>query len=67
MFGLDPLSSTLLVAGGIFLVSYNLGKQASRKTSDEMIEQTIIYLCDEGYIKHERSRDGEIEIFKIED
>lgn len=67
MFGLDPLLSTILVASGIFIVSFLIGREHGKRSSfDEIIGQTILYLCNEGFIRYKRDRDGEIEIMKLE-
>ena len=67
MFGLDPLTSTILIGGGIFTVSFLLGRDHGKKSSEDIIEQTIVYLCKEGFVFYKRDPNGEIEILKIED
>lgn len=67
MFGLDPLTSTILISGGIFTVSFLLGRDYGKKSSEDIIEQTIVYLCNEGFVFYKRDPNGEIEILKIED
>jgi hypothetical protein len=67
MFGLDPFLSTILVSSGIFIVSFLIGKEHGKRSStDEIIGHTILYLCNEGFIRYKRDRDGEIEIMKLE-
>lgn len=67
MFGLDPLLSTILLSGGIFTVSFLLGRDSGKKSSEDVIEQTILYLCNEGFMFYKRDPSGEIEILKIEE
>ena len=69
-FTIDPLYATILVAGGIFVVSFLLGRASAikdkRKLIDDLTETIIKHLCDEGYIKWKRLPDGDIELYKID-
>lgn len=67
MFILDPLFLTVLVAGGIFIISYLLGKDSGNRTTEKVIQETIVYLCNEGFVRYQRDKNGEIEILKIEE
>ena len=68
MFGLlDPLLSTILISGGIFSISFLIGRDFGKKSSEDVIEQTILYLCNEGFVFYKRDPNGEIEILKLEE
>lgn len=64
MLGLDPLTSTALISGGIFVVSFLIGKNWEAYSRERIIETTIIHLCDQGYIRHTTDEEGEITILK---
>ena len=66
-FFTDPLFRTVFVGGGIFLVSYMLGKSAGEGDRDLTIENTILYLINERYVKAKRDRSGEWELIKIDE
>lgn len=59
---LDPLITTILIAGGIFAVSYYLGRWSRDAEHEEVVEHTIKHLINEGYIKTRRLSDGELEL-----
>lgn len=63
----DPWILTALVGGGIFTVSYLLGKSAGEGDRDQTIENTIIYLINERYVKAKRDQSGEWELLKIDE
>lgn len=65
-FLLDPLTLTILVAGGIFAVSYLLGKAAGQGDRDDTIEQTIMYLIRNKYVKAKRDEYGEWELYRYD-
>lgn len=56
---MDPFTQTLLVAGGIFIVSFVLGRQSGMATQDKIIEATINHLIEDGYIAAGKNADGE--------
>jgi hypothetical protein len=66
-FFTDPLFLTVLVAGGIFVVSYALGKAAGEGARDETIEKTILYLINERYVKAKRDNHGEWELLRFDE
>lgn len=61
-------TTTVLIASAIAWLSliffYRMGRNVAQ---EEAIENTILYLTKEGYIKYTRSSDGEIELHKLED
>lgn len=63
----DPWVLTALVGGGIFIVSYLLGKSAGEGDREQTIENTIIYLINERYVKAKRDREGAWELLKIDE
>ena len=56
------LASTAVWLSLIFF--YRLGRNTSQ---DEVIEKTVVYLVQEGYVKFSRDENGEIELHKLED
>ena len=65
MFILDPLFLTLIVSGGIFGVSFMLGFWHGRKEREQIAEEMILYLCEEGFLRY-KDRGDEVEIMKLE-
>lgn len=63
---MDPLILTILVAGGIFWVSFILGRNSIVYSRDELIDETIAktlnHLIDLGYLRVEEV-DGELVVF----
>jgi hypothetical protein len=43
------------------------GREWGGRQTNNTIEDTINYLCNEGYIRHNINSDGEIEIHKLLD
>lgn len=66
---MDPMILTVLVAGCLFGMGYLLGRgflePADRK--DQIINSTIVYLAQEGYIRYHIDSDGEMAIYKLKD
>tara|TARA_R110000868_G_scaffold398071_1_gene671045 strand:+ start:257 stop:472 length:216 start_codon:yes stop_codon:yes gene_type:complete len=62
---IDPLYATILVAGGIFFVSYMLGKSRGEGNHEKTIEITIDHLIEQGFIKTKNLPDGEVEMIQI--
>lgn len=62
---MDPLVLTLLISGGIFVVSFLLGESFAGWRKNRIIENTIKYLVDEGYLRSEVNEDGELEILPL--
>lgn len=65
-FFTDPLFLTVFVGGGIFLVSYMLGKSAGEGDRDQTIQTTIMYLINERYVKAKRDKNGEWELLPFD-
>lgn len=67
---IDPLWATLLVSGGIFVVSFFIGRASAsidkKQLIDDLTETIIKHLCDEGFIRWKRRPDGEIELYKYD-
>jgi hypothetical protein len=63
----DPWVLTALIGGGIFIVSYLLGKSAGEVDREQTIENTIIYLINERYVKAKRDREGAWELLKFDE
>jgi hypothetical protein len=62
IYYIDPYLAATLLSGGIFFVSYMLGKWKGEGNHEKTIEITIDHLIDEGFIKTKRSPDGEVEM-----
>lgn len=67
---IDPLWATLLVSGGIFVVSFFIGRASAsidkKQLIDDLTETIIKHLCDEGFIRWKRRPNGEIELYKYD-
>lgn len=59
---LDPVFIQWAIILGASYCAYMVGKNQHAKERDDTIEDTITYLCEEGYIRHRNLADGEIEI-----
>jgi hypothetical protein len=62
---MDPMLQTALVAGGIFLVSYLIGRSHGQARQEDIIGATIDHLIDQGYLYSERNAEGEVELIRI--
>jgi len=59
---------TTLIGGGIFATAYGLSYSHWKDHFlDQAAEQTINYLCKEGYVKYKRLPDGELELIPLEE
>jgi hypothetical protein len=65
LYYVDPLMATALISGGIFFVSYTLGKARGEGIHEHTIANTIDHLIDEGYLKTKRLPDGEVELLRV--
>jgi hypothetical protein len=64
----DPYILTFIIVGGIFAVAYGIAyAQLKQKGNDDAISATINHLCREGYIKHKRREDGELELMPLKE
>lgn len=59
---ISPFWATLLVSGGIFLVSFKLGRLSNDRNLDRVIAGTIDKLIEDGYIAVRKNSDGDIEL-----
>jgi hypothetical protein len=64
---INPFMATAVIGGGIFIVSFLLGRWSSPDRTEEIIENTITHLVDEGYVKTQKNLKGELELIKLED
>lgn len=62
---MDPLLLTFLVSGGIFLVSYTLGRSHGQATQEQIIGATIDHLITDGYLYSRKNDDGDTVLIKI--
>lgn len=62
---MDPLLLTILVAGGIFVVSFILGRSSGMAKQDQIIEATINHLINDGYVASKTNDDGDIVLIPI--
>lgn len=63
---MDPLLQTILIGGGIFFVSFMLGRFMREIDKVKAGVNTILWLCDNGYLKHTRGEDGAIYLEKLD-
>ena len=62
IYYIDPLFAATVLSGGIFFVSYMLGKWRGEGNHEKTIEITIDHLIDEGFIRTKRMPNGEVEM-----
>ena len=62
IYYVDPNLAAALISGGIFFVSYTLGKSRGEGNHEKTIETTIDHLIDEGFIKTKKLPNGEVEM-----
>jgi len=59
---------TTLIGGGIFATAYGLSYSHWKDHFlDQATEQTINYLCKQGYVKYKYRSDGELELIPLEE
>jgi len=63
----NPYIATAVIGGGIFAVSFLLGRWSNPDRTDEIVENTINYLIKDGYLKSQKNIKGEIELLKLEE
>ena len=63
----NPYIATAIIGGGIFAVSFLLGRLSIPDRTDEIVENTINYLIKDGYLKSQKNIKGEIELLKLEE
>lgn len=59
----DPIS--LLYVACLFGCAFMAGKAFGQDNKDQTIEETILYLAENGFLEYTKTRDGELEIHKI--
>ena len=62
---MDPFLQTFLVAGGIFVVSYLLGRSHGQASQDQIIGATIDHLMEDGYLYWTKDKSGDIVLHRI--
>ena len=62
---MDPLLQTALIAGGIFAVSYLIGRSHGQASQDQIIGATIDHLIEDGYLYWTKDTSGDIVLHKI--
>jgi len=58
---------TAIVGGGIFIVSFLIGRSFGTYEKGIVVEELIKLLCEQGYLKYRHLPDGEIELIKLND
>jgi hypothetical protein len=64
-----PIDPGLIAVGAGLLCAvcgYGIGSNALSRNNERAIEDTIIYLCENGYVKHRELADGEVEIIPLD-
>ena len=65
MFGIDPLLLTFFLSSIIFYCAYHIGRNHQKKRTEIAIEETIMYMIKNDFVKYQRDATGEIELFKV--
>ena len=63
---LDPTIVSWLLIGGASLCAFMIGRNVGQGNKDEVIENTIIYLVENGFVKSKKV-DGELELMKLDE
>jgi len=63
----NPETAQWVILSLLCLCAFMMGYVWSNKKKEEIIEETIIYLCDQGYIKNKILDSGDTEILKIDE
>ena len=64
---MDPFILTVLIAGGIFIVSYMLGRSHGQAKQEQIIEATIDHLIKDGYLEARKDSNGDTVLITIND
>lgn len=62
---MDPFTVTILTIIGCSFASFMIGYNLYKIHRDEVINDTIVYLCDNGFIKHYTNEKNDIEIVTL--
>lgn len=49
------------------ICTFMIGYLWSNKKQEEIVENTIVYLCDHGFIKHRTDENGDTEILRLDE
>lgn len=60
---MDPITVAFISAMGICI--YMIVRNIAHYHRDKTINDTILYLCDQGYIRHYMTENNELEIVKL--
>lgn len=63
---IDPTIVSWLLIGGASLCSFMVGKLLSERNTDKIINDTIMYLIDNNYVRAKQVSDGEWEIIDLD-
>lgn len=62
---IDPFILSMIAMGITFYCAYQLGKGDRRRDIEDVIENTILYMVHNDFVKWTRDKDGEIELHKV--
>ena len=65
MLGIDPLIVALVAFAVTFYCAYQIGIGDRKRNMEDVIENTILYMVHNDFVKWSRDEDGEIELHKI--
>lgn len=65
MVPIQWIPSLLLILASV--CTFMIGNLYARRSQDSTIENTLIYLIEQGYLKSSTDEDGEIEILKLDE
>jgi hypothetical protein len=67
MLGIDPFIISMIAFAVTFYCAYEIGRGERKKDIEDAIENTILYMVHNNFVKFTRDEDGEIEIHSIDD
>lgn len=62
---IDPITFNWILIAASSFAAFMIGKNIGKLQEEKIIENTIAYLCDNGFIKHFINDKNEIEIVKL--
>jgi hypothetical protein len=63
---MDPFTLQVITLAACSICAYMIGVNVTAKKQEETISDTIIYLCENGFIKHYTNQDNDLEIVELD-
>lgn len=63
---MDPFTLQIITLAACSICAYMIGVNVATKKYEDTISDTIMYLCDKGFIKHYTNENDELEIVEFD-